>query len=125
MIFYINTSKDENQEKIIKEEITGIGIFDRKANEAYYINFKENNQLQELKEIWENEEISKIGIDLSKTYILLKQEGIQIKGIKFDSSIAAYILNPTNNKLKIENLAEQYLEIDVNEVLEEDTNKKG
>lgn len=124
MIFYINTSKDESQEKIIKEEITGIGIFNKKANEAYYINFKENNQLQELKEIWENEEISKIGIDLSKTYILLKQEGIQIKGIKFDSSIAAYILNPTNNKLKIENLAEQYLEIDVNEVLEEDTNKK-
>ena len=126
MIFYINTSKDEVQSKIIKEAITGIGILNKKANESYYINLKENNnQLQELKEIWENEEIYKIGIDLSRIYILLKQEGINLKGIKFDSSIAAYILNPTNNKLKIENLAEEYLEIDVNEVLEEDTNKKG
>lgn len=124
MIFYINTSKDENQEKIIKEIITGIGIFNNTEHEAYYINLKENNQIQNLKEVFENKEISKIGIDLSKTYILLKQEGINLKGIKSDVSIAAYILNPTNNKLKIENLAEQYLEIDINDVLEEDTNKK-
>lgn len=124
MIFYINTSKDEKQEKIIKEKITGIGIFNKKENESYYIDLKENNKIQELKEIIENEEISKIGIDLSKSYILLKQEGINLKGIKFDSGIAAYILNPTNNKLKIENLAEQYLEIDINDVLEENTNKK-
>ncbi len=124
MIFCISTSKDEKEEKIIKEKIDGIGIFNKKDNEAYYIKLKENGKIQELKEIFENEEISKIGIDLSKTYILLKQEGINLRGIKFDISIAAYILNPTNNKLKIENLAEQYLEIDVNEFLGEDTNKK-
>lgn len=124
MIFYINTDKDENQEKIIKEKISGIGVFNSKSNEAYYINLKENSQIQSLKEIFENEEISKIGIDLSKTYILLKQEGINLKGIKYDVAISAYILNPTNNKLKIENLAEQYLEIDVNEVLGENSNQK-
>ena len=124
MIFYINTDKDENQEKIIKEKIVGIGFFNSKSNEAYYMNLKEDNQIQSLKEIFENEEISKIGIDLSKTYILLKQEGINLKGIKYDVAIASYILNPTNNKLKIENLAEQYLEIDVNEVLGESSNKK-
>lgn len=124
MIFYINTERDENQEKIIKEKIIGIGIFNRQVNEAYYISLKEDKQIQDLKEIFESEEISKIGIDLSKTYILLKQEGIKLKGIKFDSSIAAYILNPTNNKLKIENLAEEYLDIDVNETLEENKDKK-
>jgi len=125
MIFYINTSSDENQENIIKEKIVGIGIFNKKYNEAYYINLLKNDQIQTLKEIFENEKISKIGIDLSKTYILLKQEGIHLKGIKFDSNIAAYILNPTNNKLKIENLSEQYLDIDINEVLGEDTNKNN
>ncbi len=119
MIFYINTSKDENQEKIIKETITGIGIFNSNLNETYYINFKNNEELQKLKDIFEDNEISKIGIDLSKTYILLKQEKINLKGIKADISIAAYILNPTNNKLKLEDLAEQYLEINVNEILEE------
>ena len=124
MIFYICTDKDENQEKIIKEKITGIGIFNSKANEVYYINFKNIEELQEFKDIFENKEISKIGIDLGRTYILLKQEGINLKGIKFDIAIAAYILNPTNNKLKIENLAEQYLEIDVNAILGENSNEK-
>lgn len=122
MTFCINTVKDENEEKIIKEKIVGIGLFNKK--EAYYIDLKEENKIHYLKEIFENEKISKIGIDLSKTYILLKQEGINLKGIKSDISIAAYILNATNNKLKIENLSEQYLELDVNDVLKEDTNNK-
>ena len=124
MIFYIDTDKDEDQEKIIKEKITGIGIFNAKANEAYYINFTNTEELQEFKDIFEDKEISKIGIDLGRIYILLKQEGINLKGIKFDIAIAAYILNPTNNKLKIEDLAEQFLEIDVNEVLGENSNQK-
>ena len=72
----------------------------------------------------QNKEILKIGIDIGKIYILLKQEQINLKGIKFDCSIAAYILNPTNNKLKIENLAEQYLEIDVNEEIQNKANQK-
>ena len=124
MIFYMSTEKDENQEKIIKEKITGIGIFNSKSNEAYYINLKNNDEIQGFKEIFEDKEISKIGIDLGRIYILLKQEGINLKGIKFDCSIAAYILNPTNNKLKIEDLAEQFLEIDVNEVLGKNSSQK-
>ncbi len=117
MIFYNNTSKDEQPEKIIKEKIIGIGIYNKKEKESYYLDLTKDNTIQILKQIFENEEISKIGIDLSKTYILLKQEGINLKGIKYDISIAAYILNPTNNKLDIQNLAEQYLEIDINEIL--------
>ena len=123
MIFYFYTDKDDSQEKIIKEKITGIGIFNSKANEAYYINFKNDKELQEFKAIFENKEVLKIGIDLGRIYILLKQEGINLSGIKFDIAIAAYILNPTNNKLKIEELAEQYLEIDVNEVLGENADR--
>ena len=124
MIFYLDTDKDENQDKIIKEHITGIGIFNSKLNEAYYVCFKDSNELNKFKDIFEDEEVSKIGIDLGKVYILLKQEEINLKGIKFDIAIAAYILNPTNNKLKIEDLAEQYLEIDVKEVLEKNSNTK-
>lgn len=124
MIFYIDTDKDENQEKIIKEKITGIGIFNPKSNESYYINLNNKEDIQNLKDIFENKGILKIGIDIGKIYILLKQEQINLKGIKFDCSIAAYILNPTNNKLKIENLAEQYLEIDVNEEIQNKANQK-
>ena len=125
MIFYIETEKDENEEKIIKEKITVISVFNTSGNEAYYINLKEKNRIQDFKEIFENDKILKSGIDLGRVYILLKQEGIDFKGINYDASIAAYILNPTNNKLKINDLAEQYLEIDVNEILGNNQNKKA
>lgn len=117
MIFYIETEKVNDEDKIIKEKITGISIFNSSENEAYYIDIKNGEKIQELKEIFENDKILKIGIDLGRVYILLRQEGIDFKGINYDASIAAYILNPTNNKLKLTDLAEQYLEIDVNEIL--------
>lgn len=117
MIFYIETEKVNDEDKIIKEKITGISIFNSSENEAYYIDIKNVGKIQELKEIFENDKILKIGIDLGRVYILLRQEGIDFKGINYDASISAYILNPTNNKLKLNDLAEQYLEIDVNEIL--------
>ena len=125
MVFYIETEKDENEDKIIKEKISEISVFNSNVNEAYYINFKENDiKIQDLKDIFENEKILKIGIDLGRAYILLKQDGIELKGINYDASIAAYILNPTNNKLKLNDLAEQYLEIDVDEILGNNSEQK-
>ena len=124
MIFYIETEKVNDEDKIIKEKITGISIFNSSENEAYYIDIKNVGKIQELKEIFENDKILKIGIDLGRIYILLRQEGIDFKGINYDASIAAYILNPTNNKLKLTDLAEQYLEIDVNEILGDSKSSK-
>lgn len=124
MIFYIETEKVNDEDKIIKEKITGISIFNSSENEAYYIDIKNDEKIQELKEIIENDKILKIGIDLGRVYILLRQEGIDFKGINYDASIAAYILNPTNNKLKLTDLAEQYLEIDVNEILGDSKSSK-
>ena len=122
MIFYFWTEKEENLEKIIKEKIVGMSIYNLEKNEVYSINLKEN--IQSLKEILENKEIKKIGVDLSKTYILLKQEGITLKGMEYDIAIASYILNPTNNKLKIENLIDRYLEIDIENYLPEEKEKQ-
>ena len=126
MIFSINTTKDEDENKIIKEKISGISVFNPIVSEAYYINLKEENtKIQDLKEIFEDREIQKIGIDLGRIYILLKQDGIDFNGLSYDASIAAYILNPTNNKLKLDDLAEQYLEIDINEILGNSSEQKG
>ena len=124
MIFYMETEKVNDEDKIIKEKITGISIFNFSENEAYYIDIKNVGKIQVLKEIFENDKILKIGIDLGRVYILLRQEGIDFKGINYDASIAAYILNPTNNKLKLTDLAEQYLEIDVNEILGDSKSSK-
>ena len=44
--------------------------------------------------------------------------GIYLKEIKFDTEIAAYLLNPSNGKYKLDELANQYLSIDIPEYLE-------
>ncbi len=124
MIFYLHTEIDENTEKIIKEKIVGFTVCNEKTQEVVYITVKDESAMQEWKEIWENEEIKKVSINLTKTYILLKQIGIDLKGIYYDIGIASYILNPTNNKLAIEDLTEQYLEIDRQEFKEEEPKQK-
>lgn len=123
LIFYISTKEDRDENKIIKEKITGISVYNIKENESYYLDLDEK-QILEFKEIFENKEIKKVSTDLTKIYILLRQVGIEIKGIDYDISIATYILNPTNNKLKIENLIEQYLEIDVSEYINKEEDQQ-
>ena len=123
-IFYFETKKNDLEENIIKEEIVGINIYNQKQNEVYNLNLN-NNKILNFKEILEDEKIKKISIDLTKIYILLKQVGINIEGMHYDIAIASYILNPTNNKLNIDNLIEQYLNIDINEYTKsEDSGKQ-
>ena len=116
MTFDLDTKLDENSEKIIKEKISSIAIYDNVNKEAIFYNFSEETEIQALKEILENNEIKKIGINLTKTYILLKQVDITLAGIYYDISIASYILNPSNNKLEIENLIDRFLEIDASKL---------
>ena len=120
MIFYFLTNKIEDKEKIIREEINGVSIYNKEKNEVYYM--KLNKGAKELNDILEDNEIRKTGIDLSKVYILLKQEGVNLKGIDYDIGIASYILNPTDNKLKIEDLMAKYLELYLEELLGEKEN---
>ena len=71
-----------------------------------------------VKSIMENENIKKYSYGLNEMYVILEQNGILLKGIEFDAEIAAYILNPSNNHYKLEELASQYLNIDISEYLE-------
>ena len=125
MTFEISTKKDENPEKIIKEKITSISIYIKNENKqnknnqegiSYYIDLEKEN-IEKLKEIFENNEIEKIGNNLSKTYILLNQEGIKLNNLNFDAKIAKYLLDPTNKKLKLEEIIEEELELEINKYL--------
>ena len=119
MIFYLQTDNDTNEEKIIKEKIVAISVYNKQLNEAYYLELNEENIIQ-FKEIFENRDIKKIGINLTKEYILLKQVGINIEGIYYDIAVAGYLLNPINTKFDIENLASQYIELDIKEYIGEE-----
>ena len=103
-------------EKIESTEINPIQKEISKAkvcidNKIYSIDFKEN--IQKLKEIFENEEILKYGYEQKIDYILLKQVGISPKNFMYDVKIAAYLLNSSSNQYKLSELATNYLDLDI------------
>lgn len=117
LIFIIGTEKSIDEKLIIKKHIKSIYIYN--DNNIYEIKFNDENEFSSyFKEILENENIKKYSYGLNEMYVILEQNGILLKEIEFDAEIAAYILNPSNNHYKLEELASQYLNIDISEYLE-------
>lgn len=117
LVFMLGTEKVEQENLIIKKQIKSIYIYI--DNTVYEIKFNTNEEfISYFKTIFENENIQKYSYRLNVTYVLLMQNGIYLKEIKFDTEIAAYLLNPSNGKYKLDELANQYLSIDIPEYLE-------
>ncbi|MBU1036870.1 DNA polymerase I [Patescibacteria group bacterium] len=101
------TSLDVWQAKLL-----GIS-FSWKNNEAYFISLRLNEQkkvvqsqewLKQLKPILENTQVKKIGHNLKYDFEILLNYGIEIKGIEFDSMIAAYLLASNERNLSLDDL---------------------
>ena len=122
LIFYFETKASNDESRIIKKDILGIGIYEKNGNIIYTKLFNKEDVLK-LKNIMEDESISKISYNIKEDYVLLKEYGINLKGIKYDADVASYILNPTNTKHTIKDIAMQYLDIDLDELIpkKEDT----
>jgi DNA polymerase I len=91
-------------------EILGLA-FCFQNEKACFIPYRKSLMLK-LKPILENEKIRKIGHDLKSSWRILKKEGLTIKGLYFDSLIAAYLLNPGQRHYDLERLAFSELGID-------------
>ena len=113
-IYYLEKEKSEDENKIIKKDITGIGFYN--DNENYYI---EKPSIAELKNIFENKKIEKIGYDLSEDYVILRENGIKIENIKYDVEIATYDIDPGNVKHDLNEIAMQYLNLDLTKFISE------
>ena len=113
-VYFIGTKPSSNEELILKKEIESISIFDFEKNETFYI---KNPRKEFLKNVFENDEIEKVGTEMNYTYIMLRQNNITMKNIKFDISVAAYILNPTDGKYPIDKIIENYLDINTESFL--------
>src|SRR5690606_20062025 len=84
--------------------------------EAFYIpvpaDHKEAKSILELfRGIFENEEISKIGQNIKYDLLVLKNYGIEIKGVLFDTMLAHYLIAP-EGRHSMDWLAQQYLNYD-------------
>ena len=116
IIYYLNKSTVNNNVNIIKKELETISIIIE--NIVYYISIDNlDNFTKSFKTIFEDENIEKISYKLGEDYVVLKEHGIELKNLKFDVEIAAYLLNPTASKYIIESLALDYLQLDINEYL--------
>ena len=100
LVFYLGLEENQNKEDIIKQDIISISIYNFEEKEVYYIKREGiKNEFDEfLKRIFENEKIEKFGFELGRVYILLKQKGINVQNLKYDISVASYILDPTEGK---------------------------
>lgn len=65
------------------------------SDKVYYIPYSEKATLA-LKEILEDESIKKITYDGKDNINILKNVGVDLKGINFDVTLASYIKNPAN-----------------------------
>lgn len=115
---------------ILNEKILGMS-FSWQAKEAYYIRLsdKKFNELviKKLKPILENEKIGKIGHNLKFDYKVLKTLDIQLRGITFDTLLAAYLIN-YDRGLKLEELAFAYLgykKLKLEDLLDEKPKRKN
>lgn len=82
----------------------------------FYINVNENNELKildNLKDVFEDNSIKKIGHDLKSDIIYLLKKGITLTNANFDGEVGKYILNPSDSSYSIDKLSYEFLKIDI------------
>lgn len=65
--------------------------------------------LESLRPVLESEQILKVGQNMKYDMIVLTYEGIKLRGVGFDTMIAAYLINPTGRGYSLDGLALEYL----------------
>ncbi|MCX8119091.1 MAG: DNA polymerase I [Desulfobacterota bacterium] len=104
-----------------------VGIsFSPAAGQAYYlpVGHQEGKQLpypqviQDLKPLLEDETIRKVGQNIKYDWVVLKHQGIELRGVSFDTMIASYLLNPTKHNHNLSEIAREYLDRSMTEYKE-------
>jgi len=66
-----------------------------------------------LKRLFEDSSIPKTGQNVKYDSLILKRHGIEVRGLEFDTMIAAHLINPAARSYKLDNLAREYLNYDM------------
>ena len=98
--------------EIIEAQLVGFS-FAYRPKEAFFVPIpQDQNQAQkiveEFREVFENEHITKIGQNIKYDLAVLKNYGIELKGKFFDTMLAHYLIDP-DTRHSMDVLAENYL----------------
>ncbi|MFA5131528.1 MAG: DNA polymerase I [Patescibacteria group bacterium] len=80
----------------ITSDLLGLS-FSWKTGEAYFVLINKK-RLAELKPLLINPKIKKYGHNLKFDWRVLKNQGVELQGLAFDTMIASYLLNPGNRQ---------------------------
>lgn len=109
-------------------DIANANVFSKINIGNIYLNYKEKNYAiklidlfnedeQEtincLKTLFENNDIKKVSHALKNAYTALNKKGIVLQGVKFDTEIAAYLINSAQSEYSLETLIDTNLRISI------------
>ncbi|MBL7158063.1 MAG: DNA polymerase I [Candidatus Omnitrophica bacterium] len=96
---------------------SAVGVsFAWKENEAHYVPFNalsgigREDVLRRLKSVFEKSSIKKIGQNIKYDMLILRNLGIEVCGIGFDTMVAAYLLNPSKSNHNLNEISIEYLD---------------
>ena len=78
------------------------------AGKQYRFAMNDNN-IELIRNIMEDPKVIKTGHDIKQDILLLKEHGIDVSPIGFDTMVAAYLLNPSKGSYRIRDLSQEYL----------------
>lgn len=100
----------------IDADLVGLS-FSWQAGEGYYIPVRstagatlpEKMVLERLRPILEDPKVAKIGQNIKYDMIVLQQAGVQLRGVAFDTMIAAFLADPDRPSFSMDRLAREIL----------------
>jgi len=103
----------------LSDTIIGIGLC-KERGRAYYVPVRHtepslqamtnvNDALSVLKPVLEDPSIAKIGHNLKYDMLILRPEGLHVKGMLYDTMVASYLLNPVKPDHSLEDVASEYV----------------
>jgi len=97
-------------------KIAGIAIC-FKPNDAFYIvlnhpeaQLDQETVLEKIRPIFEDKKISKIAQNVKFDTMILRQHGINVQNLAFDTMIASFLINSASSQHNLDNLALEYLD---------------
>jgi DNA polymerase-1 len=104
----------------MQAELVGFS-FSMKPDEAFYIpcghdypdapeQLDLNEVLNQLKPVFENPKIKKVGQNIKYDWLVLLRNGVDLQGVIFDTMLASYLINPSKRAHSLDQIALDFLD---------------